>query len=187
MREARWVWLGLALCGCQRTALPPPPVPPPPAVTVPEGCLSNLSGEWVHGDDSSFRYRAEDDGGALRLTVVGVEEPRPRFRPRRFRDAGPEPDAGESDAGAPQAAGDAGPPAVQVLLARTPHGFIGETRLTVQHPNGRACEAVFPAEVVDCRDGGLALLAVPAVTFDAECRQAPEKAAEALPHRLRRP
>ncbi|MEW5742938.1 MAG: hypothetical protein AB1938_28745 [Myxococcota bacterium] len=188
MWDARWVVLGLAVCGCQRAALPPPPAPPPPpAVAVPEGCLADLSGDWVHEEDDSFRYRGEDDGGVLTLTVTRVEAPGTRFRPRRFRDAGLEVRGAAFDAGPAEEVPDAGLTAVVLTLARTPHGFVGETRLHLRHPGGRACEAVFPAEVADCRDGGLTLSAVPAVTFGADCQTPPGPAPSPHRHTLRRP
>lgn len=170
--RAAWCILAAGLVGaCQR---PPPPAPapsPPPSLVVPEGCLADLSGEWEHAVDRSWRYHALDDGGTLTLEVTRVELPDARFHPRHFRDAGPAPsDAGATDAG--EAAEDAGVPSprVQLVLERTRTGFVGQTRVTVRHPQGRDCEAVFPAEVLDCRDGGLLISATAAVTLDDACQ-----------------
>jgi len=206
-----WVVPVLAVGACQR---PPPPAPPPaparPTVVVPDGCLADLSGDWVHVMDPSFRYRATDDGGTVDFVVTRVELPDARFHPRKFRDAGVASPVGRADAGAPlrrdagvptDAGGaDAGPatpadddagvpaPSLHLVLSRTAQGFVGETRLTVQHPSGRDCEAVFHAEVVDCRDGGVVIEATPSISLGDAC-QAPESGAAAPPvrHALRRP
>jgi hypothetical protein len=219
--RAWWVFPVLAVVGCQRPP-PPAPTPPPPApsVVVPDGCLVDLSGDWVHATDPTYRYLATDDGGTLSLTVVRVEPPDAGFHPRKFRDAGVpvaapgkkgRADAGVArdagttvDAGSPPDGGcgtdggapcelessDAGAPgpAVQLVLTRTGKGFVGATRLTVQHPSGRDCEADFPAEVVDCRDGGLVISATPSVSLGDGC-QPPEREASGAPvrHVLRRP
>ncbi|GMU60842.1 MAG: hypothetical protein AMXMBFR34_26050 [Myxococcaceae bacterium] len=188
MREVRWVLLGLAVVGCQRPPLPAPP-PPAPAVMVPEGCLADLSGAWVHSVDPSFRYQGVDDGGTLTLTVVRVEPPGAHFRPRRFRDAGTSPsDGGSFDAGPADEVPDAGQSAVHLVLDRTAHGFVGQTRLSVHHPQGKDCDAVFPAEVVDCRDGGLVIAATAQVSFAGDCRLPPQIPSGPPPrHALRRP
>jgi hypothetical protein len=115
----------------------------------------------------------------------------------RAPDAGATPDAGRApDGGADAGAtlepelvdGGAPGPAVHLVLTRTAQGFVGQTRLTVQHPSGRDCEAVFPAEVVDCRDGGLVISATPSVSLGDGC-QPPEAEASGAPvrHVLRRP
>lgn len=185
MRSA-WVLL-VAVAGCQRPPPPwPPAPPPPPAVAVPDGCLEDLSGDWVHADDPSFRYRGDDDGGTLVLTVTRVEARGARFTPRRFRDAGVE----ASDAGEPQAAApDTDPPRVpvQVVLTRTAHGFSGQTRVTVQHPVAGPCTATFPAEVVACGDGGLVLSATPAVALGDACQPAAQAPGPPARQALRRP
>lgn len=188
--RAAWSILAAGLVGaCQRPPPPAPaPPPPPPSIVVPEGCLANLSGEWVHAADPTYRYFAVDDGGTLALEVTRVEPPDAGFHPRHFRDAGSAPvDAGASaDAGADSEDAGNPRPRVELVLARTAKGFVGETRLTVRHPQGRDCDAVFPAEVVDCRDGGLVISAAAAVTLDDACQ--PPAAAPGPPprHALRR-
>lgn len=185
MRGA-WVLL-VAVAGCQRPPPPSPPAPPPaPAVAVPEGCLADLSGDWVHAGDPSFQYRGDDDGGTLVLTVTRVDAPQARFTPRRFRDAGLD----APDGGAPGAAAlDAGPARVpvQLVLTRTANGFRGQTRVTVQHPVAGSCTAAFPAEVVGCRDGGLVLSAAPSVALGDACQAAAQAPAPPVRQALRRP
>lgn len=190
MRGGLRIAVMAALVGaCQRPPPPAPPPPPPPSVVVPDGCSANLSGDWVHAVDPSFHYRGADDGGTLTLEVTRVEVPDAGFHPRRFRDAGvADVDAGAVDAGPDEPDAGSTTPAVQLVLTRTAKGFVGETRVTVRHPQGRDCEAVFPAEVLDCRDGGLVIAATPAVVLDDAC-QPPAPAPTGPPPRqaLRRP
>jgi hypothetical protein len=155
---------------------------------VPEGCLANLSGEWVHAADPTYRYLAHDDGGTLTLEVRRVEPPDAGFHPRRFRDAGlPRSDAGSSREAVADAVDEGvGRPRIAVVLTRTAKGFVGETRLAVRHPLGRDCEAVFPAEVLDCRNGALVISAAAAVTLDAACQPPAAPTGPALRNTLRR-
>jgi hypothetical protein len=78
--------------------------------------MASLAGEWVHADDSSYRYFATDDGGTLTLQARHVVPVDAGFVPRRFGlPPSPSIDAGALralDAGA-HAGTDAGPaPAV---------------------------------------------------------------------------
>jgi hypothetical protein len=60
----------IALAACLRIPPPaplPPPEPEPPH--IPPGCEADLSGAWVYAGRPGFRYRAEDDGGVLVLTL----------------------------------------------------------------------------------------------------------------------
>jgi hypothetical protein len=100
------------------------------------------------------------------------------------RDAGA-PDAGARDAGAPDSGApdggssagspDAGAVLVLVVLERTTHGFVGETRATVDHPSGRRCEAHFHTELLACGDAGLQLTTDTAAALGEDC-QAPARA-----------
>jgi len=178
-----WRLLAVSLLlaqACLRPAPPPPPPPPPPPIDVPPGCLQRFGGEWVHAEDPTYVYAAEDDGGTLLLTARREFGPTDAgFKPRRFggRDAGADasvplpPDAGPS----PDAGDDAGLPppfSATVWLQRTPGGFVGETRALIQHPTGRLCEARFPTRVVACADGGLELSTEPSTAVGDNC-QAP--------------
>lgn len=188
--RAAWILLASGLVSaCQRPPPPAPAAPPaPPSIVVPEGCLANLSGEWVHAADPTYRYLAHDDGSTLTLEVRRVEPPDAGFHPRRFRDAGlPRGDAGSTrDAGADAVDAGVGRPRIAVVLTRTAKGFVGETRLAVRHPTGRECDAVFPAEVLDCRDGGLVISAAAAVTLDDDCQSPAGPTGPALRNTLRR-
>lgn len=174
----------LVLIGaCARSAPTGPPAPPPPP-DVPAGCMADLSGQWVHATDATYGYDATDDGGTLRLVVRRLPALDAGFRPRLFRaDAGRASSA--TEAGQPAQEADAGPlgdggegeAPVVVVLERTAHGFVGETRATVDHPSGRRCEARFHTEVLACPDGGLVLAAQSATALGDAC-QAP---ANALP------
>lgn len=161
----------LVLCACPHTVAPPPAEPPPPVVHVPEGCLANLSGHWVHSD-SSYQYDAFDDGGTLslfgwhRFTPDAGPHYR-QFAKPHWRDAGAEqPDAGPAvtDAGFPQS------PTSVVTLLRTPAGFAGEAVAQVAHPVGRTCEARWKTEVLSCLDGGLTLRSEAEVALGDVCQ-----------------
>lgn len=156
------VSLGVLLTRCVRTTIPPPTLPPtPPAASrfdVPEGCLELQAGAWVHADDATWTYDAEDDGGQLTLRSLHVVVRDAGFSPRTFRrdagvtrDAGPTPDAGTVDAGDEGGSSLTGP---SVVLQRTDAGFVGETLATFRHPTGRLCEVRFPTRLLSC-DGGL--------------------------------
>lgn len=161
----------LVLCACPRALPPPPTEPPPPAVHVPEGCLQDLSGHWVHSD-SSYQYDAFDDGGTL--TLLGWHRFTPDAGPRYrqfakplWRDAGADqPDAGQAfwDAGFPPSPGSV------VTLFRTPAGFAGEAVAQVAHPVGRTCQARWKTEVLSCLDGGLTLRSEAEVALGDVCQ-----------------
>jgi hypothetical protein len=62
------------ICGCVTSVPPTAPVvqntaPQPPPVKIPEGCERDLSGEYAHAEDPSYRYSARDDGGTLELSA----------------------------------------------------------------------------------------------------------------------
>lgn len=162
--------------------------------------MASLAGEWVHADDSSYRYFATDDGGTLTLTVRHVVTVDAGFVPRRFGllpslapGAGPpRPTDAGTDAGAAPTVPDAGseerdagteagveaerlpPPAPYpsptVTLERTTHGFVGQTTAAVMHPAGRECPVTFKTEVVSCDDGGLTLRSESAVAVGELCK-----------------
>lgn len=134
--------------GCPRPL--PPPVrdlpPPPPPVKIPAGCEADLSGRYVHADESTYRYLGADDGGTLLLTVN-------RVLPERA-DAGP------------------AAPLAQIHLHRTPDGFEGTTRAE-GFAAGVKCPLVFETEVTACADAGLSLRTAMTAAVDEQCRVAP--------------
>ena len=152
-------WWLLVLSSCVRAPPAPVPVsapvpPPPPPVVIPSGCIELQSGAWHHATDSRFQYEAVDDGGSLALSVF-FTPPVDAGRPvRRFsRDGGlawlvPAPDAG-IDGG--EFTSDAGPaPIAQLVLRRTPTGFVG-----VASADAGPC--AFPARIIACEPGALVL------------------------------
>ncbi len=170
--------------------------------------MASLEGEWVHADDSSYRYLGFDDGGTLTLVVRHLVSMDAGFVPRRFGvkplvapDAGaPGPadagldaweDAGVPDAGPSEASRPPPPlpfPSPRVTLERTTHGFVGETTATVTHPAGRECPVTFKTEVMSCMDGGLTLRSEAAVAVGDLCKApAHPQPAAVLVHRLIRP
>jgi hypothetical protein len=163
----------MLIAACAWSTPPGPPAPPPPP-DVPAGCMADLSGQWVHAVDSTYRYDATDDGGTLRLVVTRVPALDAGFRRRLFRADGGAPDAGPPayDAGL-----EAEPEATVVVLERTAHGFVGESRAVLNHPSQRRCDVRFHTEVLACSDGGLLLAAQTATALGEAC-QAP---ANALP------
>lgn len=160
--------LAFALLHCARvTQKPPPPVAE--LVRVPDGCLADLSGEWVHAFDSSYRYFATDDGGTLTLVAY-------RGWP--------------TDAGTAQNAldGGDGAPAAVVTLHRSSEGFAGEAVATIQHPTGKSCAVRFVTRAVSCADGGLSLQSAASVAVSDTCETPQKPRAEPLlEHRLARP
>ncbi len=177
----------LSLSACVRTTPQPLPELPPPArkVVIPNGCLENFAGPWVHATDPGYRYQGEDDGGTLTLIVSHVATPDAGFSPRRFRavDAGVDAvDAGVIDAGPPAVSG------ARVELERTERGFGGQTIAKLTHPTGRTCEGRFPTTVLNCADGGLLLETQSATALGDAC-QAPARPLGLLTqkHQLWRP
>jgi hypothetical protein len=74
----------------------------------------------------------------------------------------------------------------EVVLERTPQGFIGETR--VELPVGdRLCAVSFPVEVVLCSETELRLRVTPSRALDGTCQLAPLPSAPLVEHLLRRP
>ena len=139
----------LSLTACPAKAPPriEPQNPPPPPLRVPPGCESSQTGEYHHAENPAFRYHGQDDGGTLLLSVS-----------RALADGGTDtPDAG----------------AASILLQRTPHGFVGETRATGFAGSGTPCPVVFPTEVLSCADAGLTLRSVASTSIDEGCRPAP--------------
>ena len=113
-----------AACRAPRSNGRPLPETSPPQVHVPAGCLSNLSGEYVHAANAEYCYRAVDDGTTLTMSVArtGAEAPR------------------GSDGGMP----------IQIRLTRTAKGFLGHTQATGTLSSGQTCPAEFLTEVVSC-------------------------------------
>lgn len=147
-RLTPWIALGgltAALTACPaRTPSPPPTAAPP--IRVPPGCERTQAGEYYHADNPTFRYRGEDDGGTLTLSVLRVGEP------------GTPPEDGGST--------------VSLELRRTPEGFVGETRATTFTPAGTACAARFPTQATQCDPAGLTLRTVASTSLDENCAPA---------------
>lgn len=139
----------LLACPTRAPTRPEPlaaPAPPPaPPVQVPPGCEASQAGTYHHAQVPSFRYRAEDDGGTLRLAVL------------RNMDGGV----------------DAGTAEPTIVLQRTPAGFLGVTLAQVPGDGGTPCEVAFPTEVRACDDAGLTLHAVVDLRVDQSCRPLP--------------
>lgn len=135
------------------------PVLPP--LRVPPGCEEPVKGTFVHAQNFDYRYRAQDDGGALLLLVE---------RPTGDGGVAPDEDGGTF-----------------VLLTRTPNGFTGATQAVVFTQRGVRCRVAFPTDVSACTDGGLVLRSAASGSVDEQCR-APERAAPAarVEHRLLR-
>lgn len=140
----------VVLGGCPPKSVAPPEVtpPPPPPVQVPPGCEANLSGPYRHQEHPSFRYVAEDDGGTLTLSVM---RPAP---------GGPWPDAG---------VGRAGESDVEIILRRTPRGFVGNATALAFGASGQPCRVEFPTEVVACGDAGLTVRSAVSTSIDERC------------------
>lgn len=120
------------MVACVRAPPPPPPAPqppPPPPIVVPDGCLADLSGEYVHELDERYRYRVADgDAGVVVLTFF--DQPADAGKtPRRFsreRDGGLPWLVATPDAGSESPTPDAGPlPRATLLFSRTSAGFVG--------------------------------------------------------------
>jgi hypothetical protein len=58
---------------------------------------------------------------------------------------------------------------VEILLQRTPDGFLGTTRATALAAQGVECEVRFPTELVGCPDGGLLISSVESVSVNEAC------------------
>ncbi len=125
-----------------------PPGGPAEPVRIPPGCERSQAGEYHHVGNPAFRYLAEDDGRTLSLTVV---------RSRADGGVGGSPDAG----------------AISVVLARTPRGFVGETRATGFNAAGSPCPARFPTEVTACANDSLRLRTVASTALDEACLPPP--------------
>ncbi|ATB27940.1 hypothetical protein [Melittangium boletus] len=148
-RKRFWIATGglaTVLMACPART-PAPPVTPPP-LQVPPGCEKSQTGTYHHADNPAFRYLGEDDGGTLTLAVT---------RAREQREAAP--DAGTT---------------VNIVLHRTPEGFVGNTQATTFTPGGIACPVLFPTEAVRCDDQGLTLRSVASTALDEDCRPAPQ-------------
>jgi hypothetical protein len=63
---------------------------------------------------------------------------------------------------------------VSLVLARTPHGFVGQTVATGFTSTGHPCPVTFPTEVRGCPDGGLVLSAAASTAINDEC-QSPQR------------
>lgn len=120
----------------------------PPPLRIPPGCERSQAGEYHHVGNPAFRYLAEDDGRTLALTLA---------RTQRDGGVGGAPDAG----------------AISLVLARTPEGFVGETRATGFTVSGSACPVTFPTEITACTGDSLKLRTVASTSLDEACRPPP--------------
>lgn len=68
---------------------------------------------------------------------------------------------------------DAGPSDVEIVLSRTPKGFVGGIEHTAFPAPGVKCPVVFDTEVTSCSDGGLTLSSVESLAVDETCHPAP--------------
>lgn len=134
----------VAACRAPRSNGRPPPETSTLEVHVPAGCLSNLSGEYVHAANTGYRYLAVDDGTTLAMSVArtGAETPR------------------GSDGGMP----------IQIRLMRTAKGFLGYAQATGTLSSGQTCPAEFLTEVVSCGKSEMVLRSVGEVFLDEACR-----------------
>jgi hypothetical protein len=135
------------LFGCPgpRSSTRPPSSPSAPEVRVPPGCLSNLSGEYVHAGNAGYRYLAMDDGTTLSISVE-----------KAIGDPG-------------RSATDGGTP-IQIRLSRTAKGFLGHTLATGTLSSGQTCPADFLTEIVSCDKDEIALRSVGEIFLDEACR-----------------
>jgi hypothetical protein len=106
--------------------------------------MADLSGNYVHAGNPSFRYIGSDDGQTLSLVLQ----------------------SGQPDSGAPVVGGNR----ISVHLARTPRGFVGQTRATVFVLSGQSCAIEFPTELISCDDGGVVLRSATTAAVDESCR-----------------
>src|SRR5216684_8444193 len=150
-RRPKTFAVGLLVCallsGCPtpRSNTRPPLSPGPPEVRVPPGCLSNLSGDYVHGGNAGYRYLAADDGTTLSISV----------------------DKAAGDVG--RSATDGGTP-IQIRLSRTAKGFLGHTHATGTLSSGQTCPADFLTEIVSCDHDEIGLRSVGEIFLDEACR-----------------
>lgn len=165
--QAPWWPVWLAIAACVRAPPPPPPpavVTPPPAVRVPQGCLDDLSGVFLHPREPRYRYEASDAPDAGLLVIRALVEPIvDAGRPvRRFSRDGGLPWLLRADAGPPAAPPlDAGAVLLATLsLRRTPDGFVGVTL-----PDGADGGCTFPVRLSACAPGGV-VLETPALTLE---------------------
>lgn len=131
---------------------------------MPEGCLADLSGAYVHDFTEHFHYLATDSDAGLVLLAFHDEPIDAGKMPRRFsrgRDGGLPWLVSAPDAGAESPAdNDAGPaPRAVLQFARTPSGFVGAT---VAFDGG--CR--FPAVITAC---GPALVLETPMGLGADC------------------
>src|SRR5688572_3610711 len=82
------------------------------APKIPPGCEANLSGDYVHAENPTFRYRGQDDGTTFKLVPQSAQT---------------------ADAGSETA------DPTRVVLTRTPEGFIGKTQAQALAASGARC------------------------------------------------
>ncbi|MGQ0504489.1 MAG: hypothetical protein ACT4TC_04150 [Myxococcaceae bacterium] len=142
--------LALSRCAPRVPQQPVPPVPAPLGAQVPPGCERDLSGDYVHAENQTFRYRGGDDGRTLTL---------------------------EMDRVFPEADGGHGTPSPVVRLTRTPEGFVGGTHARVYDPRGTLCPVEFQTSVLVCDAQGLLLRTEVNTSVDEACRPPPTRSA----------
>ncbi len=170
-RASPLLLLVTALAGCPK-APPKVSMPPKPEVKIPTGCEANLSGEWVHTRDDSFRYTATDDGHTLTLTATRT--PATSTRTGSESASGRDGDqGGTGEGGEARAEDEAAGVAPTITLERTAKGFRGNTVAEQYLPDGQRCEVPYPTEVIGCTEAMLTLSTATFVAVDVECRVAP--------------
>lgn len=132
---------GLLLLACAHSA-PAPTPPPAPAAQVPPGCERDLSGRYRHARDPAFVYQGQDDGGTLVLALHRTDAPPT----------------------------DAGWAKTEIVLARTPDGFVGETRTTAYDALHQPCPVSLPTSILACDDAGLTLQSAEKVAIGPGCQ-----------------
>jgi hypothetical protein len=144
------------LLACPGKAPPRGEGPAPRVFHVPKGCEKSQAGDYYHAQNPAFRYRGEDDGGTLVLSVLRAQE-----------------DGGVRE----EAAADGGSSAsLAIHLERTEQGFVGETRAVGYTQTGAECPIRFPTEVVSCSERALTLRAADKALFDEQCQPPPPTA-----------
>ncbi len=170
-------WLFGAACATAPATVPNGELARPVRPRVPEGCLENQAGEYVHEASSAFRYAATDDGGTLSLTVlrqVEALEP-PTDDPLDGGAAVSENGAPVSEGGAAVSEGGAlrgvatADGGTFIVLHRTSGGFTGVTQTWGFTTAGQTCPVEFATDVLSCADGGLTLRAEASASIDEAC------------------
>jgi hypothetical protein len=132
----------------------------PPKPIVPPGCEANFSGEYVHQDNSSYHYRAKDDGNLLTL------------HPYRLADDGTVSEISPKSQD------------MVIELRRQPEGFVGVFKMTEEIDGGVKCQAQFSAKVTACNATHLTLQIEQTYAMDQACHRVDTGGADIAEHVL---